>query len=310
MCPADIFHNRIGQVVSDEAYKMSHHQQLAKFLEDFSFLEIKVNYNLCENSENINLAREQFQKLTRLVSENAPNLPSYELRKIQAAIAKLQSKIVQVEESSRPQRKFKFSNRKAKEELPINKMEVELSTSNDLASSNFTQTPGSASEPTLSNLTNQSVTFDASDSSIQDLWLDNIEDCTIIIKGIPSTLHMTNVVGCRIIGGPVLTSIFLDNCSRSKFVFGCQQLRAHKSNTCDFYLHVRGRAIIEDCSECRFAPYNRDYCDKTNEFSKAELDFAINNWNQIDDFNWLSTEKPSPNWSILPESEKIIQWES
>ena len=30
---------------------------------------------------------------------------------------------------------------------------------------------------------------------------------------------------------------------------------------------------------------------------------------QIGDFNWLSTDKPSPNWSILPETERRANWE-
>jgi hypothetical protein len=286
---------------------MAHHLQLAKFLENFSDLEKSFHENL-ENSGDINIAREQFQTLTRLVSENAPNIPGYELRKIQAAISKLQSKIIQAEESSRPQRKFKFSNRKAKEETSST---ILKETEQLPSSSNFVDTkiPEKVSTATLSNLNNQIITLDAAAaSSSQDLWLDNINNCTIIIKGLPSTLHMTNLTGCSIIGGPILTSIFVDSCSRSKFVFGCQQLRAHKSNECDFYLHVRGRAIIEDCSECRFAPYNRNYSDKDNDFSLAELDLSTNNWSVVDDFNWLSTETPSPNWSILPENERIQQW--
>lgn len=29
-----------------------------------------------------------------------------------------------------------------------------------------------------------------------------------------------------------------------------------------------------------------------------------NHWDQVDDFKWLKAE-PSPNWSILPEAERI-----
>ena len=35
------------------------------------------------------------------------------------------------------------------------------------------------------------------------------------------------------------------------------------------------------------------------------LDAApINNWDDVDDFNWLAADKASPNWSILPEAER------
>lgn len=33
-------------------------------------------------------------------------------------------------------------------------------------------------------------------------------------------------------------------------------------------------------------------------------DEASNQWDQVDDFKWLKTEH-SPNWSILPEEERI-----
>jgi len=29
-----------------------------------------------------------------------------------------------------------------------------------------------------------------------------------------------------------------------------------------------------------------------------------NHWDQVDDFKWLKSE-PSPNWSILPEEDKL-----
>ena len=30
----------------------------------------------------------------------------------------------------------------------------------------------------------------------------------------------------------------------------------------------------------------------------------VNNWDKIEDFNWLSSSAPSPNWNILPESQR------
>ena len=52
--------------------------------------------------------------------------------------------------------------------------------------------------------------------------------------------------------------------------------------------------------------FSRLYREKTEEFNRVNMEPANNNWNLIDDFNWLSLE-PSPNWSILPEDERV-QW--
>ena len=30
----------------------------------------------------------------------------------------------------------------------------------------------------------------------------------------------------------------------------------------------------------------------------------VNNWDKIEDFNWLSSSAPSPNWDVLLESQR------
>ena len=286
---------------------MAQQQQLFRFLEECSALTEKVKANLAENCRNVTGAREELQKLTRLVSEIATSIPPYELRKAQEVIADLQSKIVslETESKSRPP-SFKFTRKEtgkpksaalpdAPTENVKEKHVVEHPTSVESRSS---------TNATVAGVKGQNITLDLEQTSNKDLWLDDLEQCRISIIGIPSTLHMTRLKDCTVIGAAVLTSIFLDSCERSTFVAGCQQLRAHKSTTCDFYLHVRSRAIIEDCCNCRFAPYGRNYDGKNEDFIQANLDPLVNNWNQIDDFNWLGA-KPSPNWSVIPENDRV-----
>lgn len=71
------------------------------------------------------------------------------------------------------------------------------------------------------------------------------------------------------------TSIFVENCTNSKLYLSCQQLRTHSSKNLDIYLRVRSRAIIEDCTNIRFAPYiwNDKACKEFHE--KAGLDNAL-----------------------------------
>ena len=71
-----------------------------------------------------------------------------------------------------------------------------------------------------------------------------------------------------------------------------------------FYLKVTSKGIIEDCKGLQFAPYNLDYSGREDDFSKSGLSPDINNWNDIDDFNWLHSGKQSPNWSLLPEENR------
>lgn len=45
-----------------------------------------------------------------------------------------------------------------------------------------------------------------------------------------------------------------------------------------------------------------------DHFQKSGLDKSSNNWDQVDDFNWLVADVPSPNWSVIPESERRDKW--
>jgi hypothetical protein len=227
-------------------------QQLTAFLSELNLLEKKVNDVVSSENVNTNVASEALQNLTRFVSENAPSLPAYELRRAHGEIMKFKTRILEIEEKTRRQGKFKFT-RTNKEKPQVTSQPNECP--GGKLSSSAARPSGQL--PTLSNLTNETITIDSKESSNKDIWLNDLEKSTIIIKGIPSALHMTNLRDCKIIGGPVLTSVFLEDCFHSTFVVGCQQMRIHKSKECDFYLHICSRVIVEDCFACRFAPYNR-----------------------------------------------------
>lgn len=59
--------------------------------------------------------------------------------------------------------------------------------------------------------------------------------------------------------------------------------------------------MLEDANKL----FSRVYDGMEEEFSKANLDMDNNFWYQVDDFNWLSMEEPSPNWKILPEDQRL-----
>jgi len=142
----------------------------------------------------------------------------------------------------------------------------------------------------------------------KDAVFRNLRDCHLIIEGGALTVHFISLVGCRILCGPVSTSVFIESCQNCKFVIACQQLRTHHTYDTDFYLHVTSRGIIEDSQRLRFAPYNWNYTNIEKHFRFVDLDSQQNHWNLINDFNWLSSA-PSPNWKILEESERIAEWE-
>merc|ERR1712200_159464 len=121
-------------------------------------------------------ASEELQKLSKLVSEYGLSLPSYELRKAQASITKLQSAVVALEETANPKRKFKFSRK-----TPTNgqHQKPQPKTIDQIDSC-----IKASLEPTISGF------LEAEQTNKKDLWLDNLENCSVIIKGVPSTVHL------------------------------------------------------------------------------------------------------------------------
>lgn len=155
---------------------------------------------------------------------------------------------------------------------------------------------------------NELLMLSTSDVEKKDVVLSSLTGCRVIIQGSPSTVHITLVRDCVILCGPTSGSVFVDDCQKCVIVVACQQLRVHRTQSTSFYLHVTSRAIIEDCSSVQFAPYNWTYMHLDEDFHKAGLDRMRNNWNAIDDFNWLAADKQSPNWSVIDKDARISSW--
>ncbi|KAF0932162.1 hypothetical protein E2562_008693 [Oryza meyeriana var. granulata] len=82
------------------------------------------------------------------------------------------------------------------------------------------------------------------------------------------------------------------------------QIRIHEARATDFYLRVRSRPIIEDCSGVRFAPHALNYEGIEEDLRDAGLEEETGNWANVDDFKWLRAVQ-SPNWCLVPEEERL-----
>ncbi|XP_022081610.1 tubulin-specific chaperone C-like [Acanthaster planci] len=247
------------------------------------------------------------QKLLQFVTDSMLSLTSYEIRKFQDDVYQLHADMVERRDELIPKKKFTFKGRQKKSDKP---KEVEK--------------PGAAVEevdgPT--NITTDLLRFqcgfvDLSDSDLalqseeiqaKDIGLTNLKSCSVKLFGSPNAIHMNNLTNCKIFSGPVPGSIFVDNCQDCTIVVSCQQLRVHHTTSTQFYLHVTSRAIIEDTSDVGFAPYNWSYDGQEDDFQTSQLDRSRNSWDDVDDFNWLASDKASPNWSVIPPEKRVVSW--
>lgn len=237
-------------------------------------------------------AIERYDELKQFINESSAYLPAYHQRVVQEAFKSLKTLIENNKRSLIPNAKISFDSNviksdQIKDEECFDGMKTCVN-ANELS---FCGLKNISNSPTplmiLPNEVNQ-----------KDLQLDNISGCKIEIYGGPNTIHISNLTNCKVYSGPASTSIFIQNCHDCIFQLACQQLRIHTSKNCHFYLHVTSRSIIEDSNHIRFAPYDWSYDQLNDHFELAKLNQKVNNWNKIDDFNWLSSE-PSPNWSFI-----------
>jgi hypothetical protein len=156
----------------------------------------------------------------------------------------------------------------------------------------------------ISNKNNELIRFESSELNGKDVAIENLNQCEIFLKGIPSSLQIKNLHGCILIVGPCSRSVMIDQCQQCEFALGCQQLRVHTSNECDFYVHITAQPIIEDCHNLRFAPYNVEYKLKDEHIKESGLVWTRDYWNDVRDFNHMISGMHSPNWQIIEEEER------
>lgn len=249
--------------------------------------------------EEFNAVAKDLQELQRFFTSSTIFLNDRKIQKSQDIINQLVTKLDETKARLVPKKKFGFKNKSL---APQPKAETKVDgVSKEVARKEFLWTETQKQ--------NQVISLEGDKTNNQDLTLKEMENCVIIIKGHPGSLQMSKMKNCLVLCGPVSRSVFGDNCENCTFAFTCQQLRLHSSTSCDIYIFVTSRAIIEDCREIHVAPGSFTYDGYDGDMQQSGLDGSTNNWENIGDFNWLSTDKQSPNWSRIEDGQMIASWE-
>lgn len=273
---------------------------------DKKVLEIGNRLDLLEPSSDYMKIQEEFtsiakdlQELQRYFTSSTIFLSDHKIQRCQNIINQLVTKSDDTKARLVPKKKFGFKNKSV---VVQPKVETKVVGIDKIAHKEFLWTEAEKR--------NQLIQLEPEKTNKQDLTLKGMENCVIIIKGHPGSLQMTKMKNCLILCGPVSRSVFADYCENCTFAFTCQQLRLHSSTSCSIFMFVTSRAIIEDCKEIHMAPLcNYSYDGYDYDMKESGLDGSVNNWENIGDFNWLSTDMQSPNWSRIEEQQRITDWE-
>nr|XP_012628639.1 tubulin-specific chaperone C [Microcebus murinus] len=259
-------------------------------------------------------AASRLQGLQKLLNDSVLFLAAYDVRQGQETLARLQAALAERRQELQPKKRFAFKNRRkdSASSTKVDAAPAAPAAESILASPLPSKEEGSFGSSWVcgfSNLESQVLEKKADELHQRDVLLTELNNCTIKLYGNPNTLRLTKARSCKLLCGPVSTSVFLEDCSDCVLAVACQQLRIHSTRDTRIFLQVISRAIVEDCSGIQFAPYTWTYPGIDKDFEGSGLDRSKNNWNDVDDFNWLARDVASPNWSILPEEERKIQWD-
>ncbi|GFR84731.1 tubulin-specific chaperone C-like [Elysia marginata] len=301
-------------------------ESLQSFLEILKSERLSLEKSLAESSllversmliDHFDELSLRVQKLQRNVSESALFLPPYELKTAQNVIVLLQSKIQETRDQLLPKKKFTFSKKQNKKGPSVESNKSDGVDFNVNLDSTVSKSSPSKSENDLVvefaackfvDRAGETLQKNANEINQKDIALVNLSNCSVLLYGAPSAIHINKLNRCTIFCGPVPGSIFIRECIECTFVLACQQLRIHSTTNSEFYIHVTSKAIIEDCNKVKFAPYNWKYETLEEDYAATGLSKQRNNWDRVDDFNWLAADVHSPNWSIIPSADRITSW--
>jgi len=261
-------------------------------LKEINDMLISIENN-CIETDNFHDILQKINELQEFLNDSKTFLPAYNMKKCSNEIKDITKCYEQLHEKLQPKKKFTFGKRptksvvKPKEDRfePINESKV------------YKEDYG------FKNRSDENLILTEDETFSKDIALDVLTNCNVIICGTPSTVRVTSLSTCKIFAC-ASTSIFVENCKDTIFVCASQQLRIHDSIATDFYIYVTSSAIIENCKQLRFAPLTLNSLLLKKSFEIASFDESLNNWKIINDFDWLSSYEPSPNWCEIPEEER------
>lgn len=240
--------------------------------------------------------------LEKLVAENSYSLPSYEIRSSLKTISDLKQNLDNLYAQLVPKKKFSFKNKPTKKEIPSVNRNTESST---ICFPEFKKTTLSVrASPGFRDRQNEVMVKNFKGSEIGEFTISGLDSCEVKLIGCVNALFINRLKNCKVYAGPVMGSILIEDVESCVLVLASHQIRIHFAKRSDFYLRVRSRPIIEDSNGVRSAPYCLKYMGIETDLESAGLNEETGNWANVDDFKWLRAVQ-SPNWSLLPEEERI-----
>jgi len=263
---------------------------------------------------------EQLKELHNHVSGAATFLPTNTREKYVQQVASQEAMLREQRERLAPKKKFGFKNRskvavggKAAAEAVPAAAQAEAPAAAAVSAAVAAATPAPAVKADtfqapagcqgFRNRSGETLLRELGETATSDFALESLEGCEVRLLSASTALWIRGLKRCTVFAVPVAGSVYVTECEDCTFYLGSRQLRMHTSSGVDFYVHTSSHPIIEHCKALRFAPYPQLPPRLDGAFAAASLKPEQNQWELVDDFDWLKADH-SPNWAVLPEAER------
>ena len=280
----------------------------------FSEINDDINY-LKENKNNLN-ETEKKNKIEELLNkiknyrEQFYNvmefLPSHDKLTYSKNYDDYIEKVNNIKKDFFPKKKFAFSNKNKKTEIKTNKENNEnnLNNNNNNIVDNILK--NDITDFIIKDLSNDLNKKISSQETLNknNLIIENINNSTIYILQNFKACYIKNITNSNIFIGSVAGGTHITSSKDSNIYLITHQLRIHETFNTKFYVLINSNPIIEKSKELIFYPLKIKYNDYNENVKISGIDVNKNNWNNVQDFQWLKKEK-SPNFDVKDDNELI-----
>ncbi|KAH8376971.1 hypothetical protein KR093_002414 [Drosophila rubida] len=244
----------------------------------------------------------QIQELQRYLTTSTMFLSDFKIKSCQHMLNALTTASDEARQRLLPKKKFGFSGKKvAAKQQQQQQQQHQLQQKQQPSKVDGAEKSSKQFNWTIANQCNAHIVLLGAQVDGLDITISNVHKCFIELQGHPGSVQISNASQCTLLCGPVSRSFFAEQLERCTIAIACQQLRLHSSHATRIYLHVTCRAIIEDCRRIDIDVYNYDYAELEADYAASGLNKSQNNYTDVADFNWLSPDVPSPNWTLLKD---------
>ncbi|KAJ8900942.1 hypothetical protein NDN08_000239 [Rhodosorus marinus] len=245
----------------------------------------------------LNEAMERISEVESSLNAARLYLPSYEIRRLVEAVASLEKLEKKRRDEIFPKQKFRFRNL---DKVASGKVEA-VKGSQETTISRRTRVEALARDKSVRFENRAGETFEVVNKGRDAVVLLGLARCTVRVRGLGSSLFLSDLEDCIIETDPMSGSAHLTRCNNCVVETACHQFRVHESANCRFFLHVSSGPIIERCSQLQFSSYppaNQGDSELADLLNRALLTPSENRWREVKDFNWLKIQ-PSPNFALI-----------